>query len=180
MRGGNQPLEGDHITWTYLKKAMSLDPSFTTNLTMIFEDLERLQHDAITYSLVHPNQYGGLMGRASIDAGLLLAQGAAMAAGVYTSILAIDIAQFFPSIQHDILLEVPKHQGFSMTTIRFLASYLSARTTRYHCADTKSEVLPFEVGIPQGCKVSPPLACLYIAPLLFSLDDLNPESGQLS
>jgi hypothetical protein len=61
---------------------------------------KRFQHDTITFKLVHPNQYSGLMGKSTVDAGLLLAQhmAARKANGMYTSILAIDIAQLFPSI----------------------------------------------------------------------------------
>ena len=222
---------GDHITWRYLKLAMSKSPKFTTNLAIIFKQLvasrimpsslkraetviipkpkkpdytvpkvwrpiallscisktlmgcisKCMQHDAITYNLIHPNQYGGLMGHSALDAGLLLAQcmAQAKAHGLFTSVLAVDIAQFFPSVQHPILIAVLEHQGFDPNTVGFISSYLQNQSTSYRWGDSSSKTYDFSVGKPQGCKISPVLACLYVAPLLLHLDDPDPESHHL-
>jgi hypothetical protein len=219
---------GDHMSWTYLKKALSAHEDFSADLATIFSALvetksmpdclkyaetviipkpnkpdyskpkawrpiallsclsktlmgviaKRMQYEAHTYSLTHPNQYGGLMGRASVDAGLTAAQRMAdgQARGVYTSILAIDIAQFFPSIKHEILLKILERQGFSPNVVGFIGSYLVNRTTRYHLGESVSQTFDFNVGVPQGCKISPILACLYLAPALWHLDKPEPES----
>ena len=47
------------------------------------------------------------------------------------SVVAFDIAQFFPSINHDMLLRVLRKQGFPPLVVNFFASYLVGRTTRY-------------------------------------------------
>ena len=41
-----------------------------------------------------------------------------------TSVIAFDIAQFFPSLNHEFLIVVMEQQGFPPETIRFFQSYL--------------------------------------------------------
>jgi len=86
----------------------------------------RLQFDMIKYDLVHPNQVGGVRQRSTEDAGLFLTHlvRTGWAKGKKTSVLAFDIAQFFPSLNHAMLLAILRKQGFSSFVGRFFASYL--------------------------------------------------------
>jgi len=68
----------------------------------------RIQHDMIAYDIVDPNQFGGICQRSTEDAGLYLTHlvRTGWAQGLKTSVIAFDIAQFFPSINHDALMAI--------------------------------------------------------------------------
>ncbi|KAF8630281.1 hypothetical protein AX15_003015 [Amanita polypyramis BW_CC] len=141
----------------------------------------RLQHDARAHNLLHPNQYGGIQGRSAIDAALVFTEHAYQAKlhGMFTSVLAVDIAQFFPSIQSHIVVEIYHCQGFPKHLVQFLASYLKDRTTTYSLGTSTSKLFDMSSGIPQGCKICPIAVCLYIAPVLKTLLPWDPQSQQL-
>ena len=138
------------------------------------------QHNARAHSLLHPNQYGGIEGCSAIDAVLLFTQKAhdARYAGMFTLVLAVDIAQFFPSVQPHIVVEIYKRQGFPKELVNFLGSYLSDRCTTYKIGDANSTKFEVQIGIPQGCKICPIAACLYIMPALKMLTPWDPEARQ--
>ena len=137
----------------------------------------RMQHEARAHDLLHLNQYGGIQGRSAVDAALLFTEAAhnTKLAGIYTSMLVVDILQFFPSIQPEIAVEIFHRQGFAPELCCFLGSYLEDCTTCYIIANATSDLLNMPRGIPQGCKVCPIAACLYIAPVLHKLVPWNPE-----
>ncbi|KAF8623355.1 hypothetical protein AX15_006400 [Amanita polypyramis BW_CC] len=91
-----------------------------------------LQYEARAYNLLHPNQYGGQL------------------QGLFTTVLVVDIAQFFPSIKQHIAIEIYRRQGFAEHLIQFLGSYLSDRTTNYSLGTTTSDLFNMNTGIPQG------------------------------
>jgi retron-type reverse transcriptase len=68
----------------------------------------RLQFDGVAHDVFHPNQFGGVAQRSTEDAGVYLTHliHAGWAKGLTTSVVTFDIAQFFPSINHSVLLEV--------------------------------------------------------------------------
>ncbi|KAF8625109.1 hypothetical protein AX15_005545 [Amanita polypyramis BW_CC] len=145
---------------------------------------KRLQTEARAHNLLHPNQYGGILGRSALDAALLFTEHCHQAKlqGLYTSILAVDIAQFFPSIKKNIAIEIYRRQGFAEHLVQFLGSYLSNRLTSYKLGAAASDWFDMDTGIPQGCKICPIVACLYIAPVLKTLVpwDLNSQKLLLS
>ena len=49
--------------------------------------------------------------------------------GLFTSALAVDIAQFFPSLNHSILLETLMFQGFPHDIVNSIEAWLRARVT---------------------------------------------------
>jgi len=93
----------------------------------------RIQHDMIAYDIVDPNQFGGICQRSTEDAGLYLTHlvRTGWARGLKTSVIAFDIAQFFPSINHDALMAILQKQGFPPLVVNFFASYLVGRSTSY-------------------------------------------------
>ena len=99
-------------------------------------------------------------------------------AGMFMSILAVDIAQFFPSIQPHIAVEIYQHQGFPRELVQFLGSYLSNCHTTYKIGNANSEEFEVLIGIPQGCKICPIAACLYIALALKTLTPWDSEAHQ--
>ncbi len=91
---------------------------------------------------------------------------AGWARGLKTSVIAFDIAQFFPSLNHEFLLAAMRKQGFSPGVIRFFESYLVQRFTRYCWNNFKSDPMQADVGVGQGSGLSPVLSALYIAPVM--------------
>ncbi|CAA7271383.1 unnamed protein product [Cyclocybe aegerita] len=93
----------------------------------------RIQFDAVKHDIFHPNQLGGICQRSTEDAGLILTHlvRAGWVKGLQTSTLAFDIAQFFPSINHEMFMAVLRKQGFSPVLVEFFASYLIGRSTFY-------------------------------------------------
>src|SRR5205807_2389818 len=63
----------------------------------------RMQFEAQKHSIFHPNQFGGIRQHSTEDAGVFLTHivRAGWAKGLKTSVVAFDLAQFFPSVNHD-------------------------------------------------------------------------------
>jgi len=124
----------------------------------------RIQHDMIAYDIVNPNQFGGICQRSTEDAGLYLTHliHTGWARGLKTSVIAFDIAQFFPSINHDALMAILRKQGFPPLVVNFFASYLVGRSTSYTWNTVVSDLRLADVRVGQGS-----LPCLLYS-LLYS------------
>jgi hypothetical protein len=85
-------------------------------------------------------------------------------------VVAFDLAQFFPSINHDVLLSILDKQGFAPEVVAFFRSYLVDRFTCYASDDNLSPEFPSSVGVGQGSALSPILSALCLAPLLKELE----------
>ena len=74
----------------------------------------RLQFDGVAHGAFEPNQFGGIAQHSTEDAGVYLTHlvRAGWAKGLQTSVVVFDIAQFFPSLNHEVLLEVISRLGF--------------------------------------------------------------------
>jgi hypothetical protein len=83
-----------------------------------------------------------------------------------TSMVAFDLAQFFPSINHGVLLSILDKQGFVPEVVMFSRSYLVDQFTCYAWDDELSLEFPSSVGVGQGSALSPILSALCLAPLL--------------
>jgi len=140
-----------------------------------------LQFDMIKYDLVHPNQVGGVRQRSTKDARLFLTHlvRTGWAKGKKTSVVAFDIAQFFPSLNHAMLLAILRKQGFLSVVTKFFASYLVDRFTAYMWGSFRSGPHQADVGVGQGSALSPVLSALYIAPVM-KLYHMNPVSLKTS
>jgi hypothetical protein len=73
----------------------------------------RFQFDMIKYDLVDSNQRGGVHQRSTKDAGLFLTHlvQSGWAQKLQTSVVAFDVTQFFPSINHQFLPAGPEEAG---------------------------------------------------------------------
>ena len=80
--------------------------------------------------------------------------------------IAFDIAQFFPSINHSVLLEIVARSGFPACVGNFFQSYLVGRRTTYRWGNFSSGDFPSDVGVGQGSALSPVLSALCLAPVL--------------
>jgi hypothetical protein len=93
----------------------------------------RLQFDGVAHGAFEPMQFGGVVQHSTEDAGTYLTHlvRAGWAMGRQTSIVAFDIAQFFPSLNHEVLLWIISLVGFLAAVGNFFRSYLVGRCTTY-------------------------------------------------
>ncbi|KAF8697726.1 hypothetical protein AX14_001266 [Amanita brunnescens Koide BX004] len=125
----------------------------------------RLQFDAAAFSLLHEGQCGGVQKHATIDAGLSLLDfiNTNRERGWHVSVCAIDVAQFFPSINHHAAKRILMKLGFSHTLTNLIASYFTGRTTLYRWDSAMSKPYDFNLGTPQGDCLSPILSALFLS-----------------
>jgi hypothetical protein len=85
-------------------------------LGKMFEKMlsNRLKFEAAEHRVLHPNKFGGVCQNYTKDAGCFLTHiaQAGWHTKLKTSVVAFDLAQFFPSINHDVLLSILDNQGF--------------------------------------------------------------------
>ncbi|KAF7779125.1 hypothetical protein Agabi119p4_3470 [Agaricus bisporus var. burnettii] len=126
----------------------------------------RLQFESIEAGVIHPCQTGGILQRSVEDAAVALTHHVrtAWAKKKVTSVLAFDVAQFFPSLNHNVLSKIFKHFGFSASVVSFFSDYLVGRKTQYSIDNITSPLFDSNVGVGQGSALSPILSALYIAP----------------
>jgi Reverse transcriptase (RNA-dependent DNA polymerase) len=136
----------------------------------LFEKLlsRRLQFDGVAHGAFHPMQFGGVTQRSTEDAGVYLTHlvCAGWAEGLQTSMVMFDIAQFFPSINHDMLLWVIDKLGFPPCVGRIFHSYLVGRRTTYKWNAFMSGPYLADVVVGQGSALSPVLLLLCLVPIL--------------
>ena len=125
----------------------------------------RLQHDAAEFNILHRDQFGGIQGHSTIDAGLVLTDFISehRERGWHTSACAIDVAQFFPSLSHAVMGRILERLGFSPVIVTLIKSYFRDRVTVYKWDSATSRKYDFSLGTPQGDCLSPILSALYIS-----------------
>ncbi|KAF8679423.1 hypothetical protein AX14_004553 [Amanita brunnescens Koide BX004] len=125
----------------------------------------RLQHDTAEFGLLHRDQFGGIRGHSTIDAGLVLTDFISehRERGWHTSICAVDVAQFFPSLSHAVMCQILQQLGFSPVIVTLIESYFQDRVTTYKWDSAQSKQYDFSLGTPQGDCLSPILSALYIS-----------------
>jgi hypothetical protein len=128
----------------------------------------QLQFDGVKFGVFHSNQLGGIWQWSTKDAGLFLTHlvKAGWAQGLKTSIVAFNIAQFFPLLNHEMLMAVLARQGFPEHVWKFFASYLVRRGMRYLWNSFSSDRRSANVGVGQGSALSLVLSALYLAPVI--------------
>lgn len=128
----------------------------------------RMQFDGQQAGVLHPCQYGGTSQHSTVDAGIQLVHNVkeAWRQGMDSSALLLDVAQFFPSIQHNLLAGILRKQGFSDNLCRYFENYLVGRKTQFQFNGSVLAPLDFSTGVGQGSALSPILTGLFIAPIL--------------
>jgi len=87
-----------------------------------------------------------------------------------TSILAFNIAQFFPSLNHHLLTLSLEKVGFDSRVTSFFMDFLVQRKTNYWWNEFFSSMYKVNVGVGQGSALSPILSTLYLSSLLYILE----------
>ena len=133
---------------------------------------ERLQFHIVNNDFVHSSQLGGLKFKSTTDAGIVLTHiiQSGWVKNKTTSILAFDIAQFFPSLNHHLLTHSLSKVGFDPKVISFFEDFLVKRKTNYMWNKLFSPMYEVNVGVGQGSALSPILSALYLSPLLNILE----------
>jgi len=86
------------------------------------------------------------------------------------STLAFDIAQFFPSLNHQLLPLILDKAGLDQRVSIFFKNYLVERKTKYIWNNFISPSFDINVGDGQGSALSPILSALYLSPVFYSLE----------
>jgi len=132
---------------------------------------ERLQFHVVNNDFVHSSQLGSLKFKSTTDAGIVLTHiiRSGWVKNKTTSILAFDIAQFFPSLNHHLLTLSLSQAGLNPKVIFFFEDFLVKRKTNYMWNELFSPTYEVNVGVGQGSALSPILSALYLFPLLYIL-----------
>jgi len=117
---------------------------------------------------LNSHQFGGIRQRSTTDTGIYLTHliRAGWLKQCHTSILAFDIAQFFPSLNHQFLSICLKKAGLNANVIYFFNSYYLNRSTSYSWNTFTSPSFNVNVSVGQGSALSPILSALYLAPII--------------
>ena len=77
--------------------------------------------------------------------------------------LAFDIAQFFPLLNHQLLPLILLKASFDLKISLFFQNYLVSRKTSYFWNNFSSPSFNVDVGVKQGSALSPILLALYLS-----------------
>ena len=133
---------------------------------------ERLQFHTISNNFIHQSQLGDLKQRSTTDAGVILTHTICLewVKNLITSTLTFNIAQFFPSLNHQLLFLILDKAGLDHKVSNFFKNYLVERKTQYCWNDFISPSFNINVGVGQGSALSSILSALYLSPVFHSLE----------
>ena len=133
---------------------------------------ERLQFLIVKNDFIHPSQLGSLKFKSTTNTGVAITHivQSGWVKNKTTSILAFDIAQFFPSLNHCLLTLILEKAGLELKVASFFADYLVRRKTNYTWNKISSPSFEVNVGVGQGSALSPILSALYLLPFLYILE----------
>jgi len=134
---------------------------------------KRLQFIVTSNDFIHPSQLGGLKFKSTADTSIALTHIVWLewAKGRSTSSLAFDISQFFPSLNHNLLVLILKKAGLDHKVTNFFANYLIQRSTKYWWNNLSSPMFDINVGVGQESVLSPILSTLYLSLFLYILEN---------
>ena len=127
---------------------------------------KRMQFEAQEHNLFHDGQFGGISRHSTTDVGLVLMDLITenRDRGLHTTVLALDVAQFFLSMSHEVVCALLAKLGFSSKIVRFLAAFLQDRSTTYTWDGITTDThFQCSDGVPQGDPLSPVLSALYLS-----------------
>ena len=88
-----------------------------------------------------------------------------------TSILAFDIAQFFSSLNHQLLPLIMDKTGLDCKISTFFRNYLVERKTKYLWNNFISPLFCINISVSQGFALSPIFSAFYLSLILHSLEN---------
>ena len=134
---------------------------------------KRLQFYVTKNDFIYLSQLGGLKFKSTVDMGVTLMHiiQSGWIKNKTTSILAFDISQFFPTLNHHILTLILEKAGLDPKVTVFFADYLVRRKTNYVWNNLSSPMHKVNVGVSHGSALSPILFALYLSSLLYILEN---------
>ena len=132
-----------------------------------------LQFHTISNNFIHTSQLRGLKLRSTMDARVALTHiiCSEWAKNLTTSTLAFDIAQFFPSLNHQLLPLILDKAGLNWKILIFFKNYLVGRKTKYLWNNFISLFFNMNIRISQELALSPILSALYLSPIFHSFEN---------
>ena len=88
-----------------------------------------------------------------------------------TSTLAFNISQFFPFLNHHLLLHILEKTRFNPKVVYFFLKYLISRKTWYFWNSFSFQLFNVDIGMGQGFALSPILSVLYLALIFHILEN---------
>jgi len=133
---------------------------------------EHLQFHTIANNVVHQSQLRGLKQRSTTDAGVVLTHIIQLGwvKNLITSMLAFNIAQFFPSLNHQLFSHILNKAGLDCKVSNFFKNYLVGRKTKYCWNDFISPIFNINIGVGQGSVLLSILSALYLSPVFQILE----------
>jgi len=109
----------------------------------------RLQFNTIANRFLDPNQLGGIRQRSTTDTSIYLTHliHASWLKQCHMSVIAFDIVQFFPSLNHNFLSICLKKASLNTNIRNFFRSYHSGQSTLYLWNGFTSPVFDTNVGV---------------------------------
>ena len=93
----------------------------------------RMHFEGNACGIFHPSQFGETQQHSTDDADAFFTHAICLgwAQDKVTSTLAFDVAQFFPSLNHQVLTKIIQKAGFNNLLVSFFKSHLTGQQTRY-------------------------------------------------
>ena len=127
---------------------------------------KHLQFDGVTHDLFHPGQFSGISKHATTDVSIILMDiiTSNRDRGLHTTILALNIAQFFPLMDHQVIATLLCKLSFNGKILSFISNFLHECSTTYLWDGlASSHSYSCDNGVPQGDPLSPVLSVLYLS-----------------
>ena len=147
---------------------------------------KRVQFIVTKNNFIHLCQLGGLKHKSTIDVGVALTHIVRLGwtKGKTTSTLAFDILQFFPSLNHHLLMSILYKAGLEPKVTTFFVNYLVQKKTNYVWNNLQFPDFEVNVGVGQESALSPILSTLYLTLFFYILEkrllNLNISISMLS
>ena len=134
---------------------------------------EQLQFHTISNNFIYPSQLEGLKQRSTMDAEVALTHivQSGWVKNLSTSTMVLNIAQFFPSLNHQLLPLILDKTDLNYKISTFFKNYLVGRKTKYLWNDFVSPSFNINIGVGQGSMLSPILSALYLPLVFLSLEN---------
>ena len=130
---------------------------------------ERMQSHSISNNFIHLNQFRELKQCSTTDVNVFLTHliYSGWIKNSQTSMLAFDIAQFFPLLNQHLLSLILDKARFNHKISSFFSDYLIGRKTQYFWNSFSFHFFNVNVGVGQDSALLPIFSALYLSPLFY-------------
>ena len=132
----------------------------------------QLQFLTISNNFIYSCQLDSLKHKSIINAGVALTYfiWLGWVKNLFTNILVFDIVQFFPLLNHQLLLLIIDKVGLDQKVLAFFKNYLVRRKTKYLWNSFQSLFCNVDISVGQGSALLPILSTLYLSSIFHILE----------